>query len=336
MKSMRRKAMNHCRNRFLRPLVAMILVGSAGFAGGLNAQEESPLVLELPSEWDTGDTFRIERIKDREGYADDELTFQGSTRSIIRVEILDKSDDHYVFKWVVEKSEMLKGASTGEALDQVMNLIKGVEFEFRTDAHGTPVRLENPDARSAFMKELFDKMLMAMREEGMSDRKIEKVREALEPLLQPESLEILLMKEPQLFYMPSGGSFAMGELQEYETLLPNPYGGRPFPAKGSFLLKDVNPAANFAILSWKQTLDKDAARKIMAGTLKGMLEKMAEPVPDDELLSQPIDIRDSAQFIYDLETGLPRSILHERTTSIRDNHRIDRLTFKMLPEAEDD
>ncbi|MHC4942993.1 MAG: hypothetical protein ACYTG7_08245 [Planctomycetota bacterium] len=314
----------------------IFLFGTFYIAIDLNAQEEKPVVLELPSDWEKGETYRIERIKEREGFEDDEITFYGSGRSVIRAEVVDKGEEYYVFKWVVEKSEILEGTSAAEGIDQVMNLIEGVEFEFRTDASGTPERLENPDQHSAYMKEIFDKALQTKKRHGATASLVEKVREALEPLLQPESLEILLMREPQLFYMPSGGSFLLGVPREYETLLPNPYGGKPFPAKGHYLLKDINSEANFAILSWKQSLDEAEAQRIMDSTLKEMLERMDKPIPSEEMLSQAMEINDSAQFIYDLETGLPSSIIHERTTVIQNIRRVDRLTFNIIPMEKND
>lgn len=329
----KRGAFSHGRARPVKfhDMTKLLLVPTAlGLFLTQAAAQARDTIVELPSDWQVGERHRIEMIKEREQYQGGNREFWGGSRTIVEVEILRKSEAGFVIRWTFGKAELRGAAKTDSLTAKMANLAAGMRLDVRTDALGSAVGLENLDEVMSHYRIATGTVIREIENMGVPETRIAQIRRSIAPLANPATVEALSLREPSLFHLVMGGTFQLGAAQEYEDLLPNPFGGRAFPGKAYFLLHDIKPQKNRAFIEWKQTIDPEKAGSIMLETLTAMAKRVNAPAPTEADLSAMI-VEDAADYAVDTKTGWPVSVTHERTTSIGGRRRVDRLTFRRLP-----
>ena len=311
----------------LRPLLPA-LFGLTLFAAALHAQA-SDTVLDLPADWQAGETYRLERVMQREQYQGEAQRLSTTATTRIDVTVLRKLESGYVIRWTYGRTELPGGAANDPFVIRMANLTEGMRLDMQTDALGSVTALVNGQEVVAHYRRVMDATLAWMKEKGASDADMAQVRAGAAQLMDPATVELLAVKEPTIFYAASGGTYQLGEPQAYEDLLPNPLGGRPLPSKAHFLLSDLNRAENRALVEWRQTIDPDQAAAILRESLMAVARRMNRPPPAEQDLPL-IQVEDQARFLFDTATGRPLSVNHERTIAIGPNRRIDRLTIRVV------
>lgn len=159
---------------------------------------------------------------------------------------------------------------------------------------------------------------------------MEQVIDATREMLAGPTLATSVLKDPQIFYFACGMQLTLGELQEFDELLPNPFGGEPFPGSSQLLLESVDEAANRAVVIHRLQLDPEEARRVMLETFIKLAADTGSPTPRASDLPD-FSIVDESEYDLDLVTNLPRSLTHVRTVSAAGSSQIDRLAFRILP-----
>jgi hypothetical protein len=110
----------------------------------------------------------------------------------------------------------------------------------------------------------------------------------------------IALKEPNLFFLVTGGSFAPGQAREYEDELVNPFTGKPLVTLAQMRLEPPQPGADL-VVEWSQQ-PKAAGGGDFA-------------------------LRDSAAYRLDAKTGWPVSVHFERSIAAGATRRVERLVF---------
>lgn len=309
--------------------LSSILLALMILAPGTLAQDREAIV-ELPVTWKIGDNYLLERIKVRKQYKGASLQLSGGARTLIDVEVVRKRRDGYVICWTYGKTELL-GARVGVAplVDELSKLVENMRVDLRTDAYGSVVGLENRDEVVSQYRLMIDRFSQVMDRKDPSGAKSANLRAFMARFMNPATVEAFALNEPALFYAASGGAYPLGKPLTYEDSLPNPLGGRPFPSKAQFLLREVDLARNRAVIEWRQTIDPRHATAVLRQTLSAIAERMGRPLPDTLKWPQ-IRIEDLASYQFDTVTGWPLSIGHTRTSVIGLRRRVDRLTIRVV------
>jgi hypothetical protein len=309
--------------------VWMLRVGMLLVMGVVAPGQAEETVIGLHSEWTLGDKHLLELLKERKDYRNGKLVSENKTRTLIDVEVLRRTDEGYVLRWTYRGTEMLAAAAKNNPFVQRMaSLNKGMHLDIRTDTDGTPIGLDNLEEVIALYEKVFEELELWLKKAGFPPEQLQQVMKGIEPLMNPETAEVMAMKEPGIFLLVCGGSFALNERQEYEDLLPNPFGGEPFPSRAYFLLKEVNAKDETAIIEWKQTLDPDKTKDVLEETLRKMMQRMGSETPEEEMDLPVFSIEDDGRFVIDTSTGWPRSVSYRRSVSSGDRRRIDASTFR--------
>ncbi len=310
-------------------VLALVMLGSIVLAAGGHAQDDGTFV-DLPADWQGGETYRLELVKQREDYAGPSLQQATEARTLIDVEVLNKREDGFVIRWTFGRTEVKSNsAANAPVLTEMMNLAENLRLDMLTDDFGSVAGLENKDEVAAHYRMTIDRMIRAFKKMGLSSDASAQLQAGVAHLAEPDWVEATALNEPSLFYAASGGQYELGVPLEYEDNLPNPLGGRPFPSKAHFLLLEVNPDDRRAVVEWRQSLDPGTTTAIMRETMTAMAQQMGQPPPADEDLP-PIRIEDKARFLFDTETGWPISVSHERNMVLGAQRRIDRMTFRVI------
>ena len=307
----------------------VVVVGMLLMMGVVAPGKAEETVIDLHSDWALGDTHLLELLKERKDYRSGKLVSDNKTRTLIDMEVLQRTDEGYVLRWTYRGTEMLAAAAKNNPFVQRMaSLNKGMHFNIRADADGTPIGLNNLEEVISLYKKVIEELELWLKKTGLPPEQVLQIMKGVEPLMNPETAEVMAMKEPGIFLLVCGGSFALNERQEYEDLLPNPFGGEPFPSRAYFLLQEVNAKNETVIIEWKQTLDPDKTRDVLEETFRKMMQRADSETPKEEIDLPVFAIEDDGRFVIDTSTGWPRSVSYRRSVSSRDRRRIDVSTFQ--------
>jgi hypothetical protein len=293
---------------------------------------QNDVVVELPAAREVGEKHRIELIKEREGYEGENLKVSVKSRTFINVEVVAGLEQGVVIRWTYGPSRVETAAADEVAREwagKMANLSENLRLDMRTDAFGSIESLQNIDEVVSRARETYKALLGWIGEKGLPKEFIGELESALGPSMDPETVEAMILAEARLLYFPSGGTYRLGMMQEYEDLLPNPLGGPPFPSRAYFRLEAVEPQDDLARIAWRQVIDPEKAGPILRRTIEAMFERMGRPVPPD-LPVLEIEIEDRADYAYDTKTGWPRGLSHTRTIAVGANRTVQRLEFRVL------
>lgn len=303
------------------PCAALVL------AAALSTSEERKIA--LPTTWSPGTTYHVEFTKTREEFEGGELASRNSTRSPIDVEILSKNSGGYVFRWVFGRPVTETSAQiSGTLVDKISGLVEGLRMDLVADASGTVTALADPSE----MERHFERAGKALLEEieaksALEAGKLEALKRSL-AALRGAALHESYLQAPKMFTMPSGAALTLGERREYEDLLPNPFGGDPLPSRASIVLSKLDTQAHEAVVDWRQTIDPERAGPILEASLREFAKRTGQELPKDVALSLDA-IEDAATYVYDCATGIPKSVVTTRTTSMAGRRRIDSNAFRV-------
>ncbi len=308
---------------FHRPATArwalFLLLSSAAAAA---QPEPEPAVVELPTDWKVGETLRLEVVKERIDAAGGKETPAGTSRSILEARVKARNRQGYVFVWTYSAG-WLDEVAQGRlpvSTERLQEVAGDLSLVMQTDETGVPQRLLNRDEAVAVFKRVLDELFKGKQGEPPAPA----VSEVVAMMTKPEVVESLLLRSAQVFYFVCGAALAVGETVEYADALPNPFGGDPFPSKGSFLLQEHRPERDEAVIAWQQEIDREKASAAIAAILRRL---MPDGGPTDAEMPT-LDIRDRATYTMDTKTGWPRAVEWSRTIAAADRVRTDRMTMK--------
>ncbi|HEV2122659.1 MAG TPA: hypothetical protein VGW38_07785, partial [Chloroflexota bacterium] len=204
--------------------------------------------------------------------------------------------------------------------------------DVRTDADGAPLTIENVPELVAANHRAASALGDLLRREGAPEAQVALVMDMVAALTSEEVVVASALREPQLFMLAAGGSFRPGATVTYQEMLPNPFGGEPFPSTAWFRLAQVDAQAGSATVEWGQSLDRERASGLLQEVLRLLVERTGAALPDGATIPElPLAIDDAATIIMDVRTGWPQSVHWERATTAGAARQVERVTFRARP-----
>jgi hypothetical protein len=203
-------------------------------------------------------------------------------------------------------------------LEALMSLGNGVTVAYVTDDLGAPTAIKNWEEIAQLMQESLNLMLDFLNEAGMSEPELQQVHSSVAPMFSTrEQVENFASEQIQLYHLVYGwGSLEVEKLLIYDALLPNPFGGDPFPSIGQIELVDVDSDSGQALVAWSQTFDPDAARQVLLDSMTDLALSTGSEPPTESDLPDPFAIEDQAQIEFDMGTGWVQKMVYSRTITI--------------------
>lgn len=321
-------------------LRTVLLVGLAALAPLLPLQDtEAPAATEkhnLSPHWSVGDSYRLELTKTRKRSQGGREGQEMGTVTPVEVLVHAEHEAGYSMRWTMGESEFIGMDPERAGLAaELVNMFQGVVLDMRTDEFGTPNALINEDDVRGHVEQLFDKIEELALAEGAPPAQLEQMLGPARSMLEGEMLDRSVLREPALYYFACGMHLEVGQLLEFEELLPNPFGGDPFPGNSQLLLESWDVEQNRAVLIHRLELDPEETSRVMLETFTQLAKKMGGPAPEAEDLPE-FEIVDESEYDIDLATGLPRSMSHVRTASTAGTTQVDRIAIRVLPASEEE
>ena len=317
-----------------------LLLGTAWLAACLLASapaQDERVEFKLPVNWNAGDRWNLELTKERiqNGRS------AGKSVTPVEMKVVEKSEDGFVILWtygrtVVEASaagkEMLERTANQELLERLTGLVDDLSLRIGTDAMGTPMRLLNQEEVAAALEKAKAALLEWLKGSGLPGRMLDQVSRTIDGMWRPAYLSKSILKEPGIFLLPSGGSFVVGEKKAYQDRIANPFGSEPFHSRAFFLLESIEPEPGRAKMIWRQSFDREKSREVLEKTVADLMRR-AGPGGQADIDLSGLSIEDSAAYVYELKTGLPLTVEHQRAVKIGARSRTDRLSFKRAAQS---
>lgn len=292
----------------------ILVIGLIAPVSPAMAQDDG-LVVDLPVTLKEGDKYRLEVIKEREIDTPQNRQKSGA-KTPVDVEVLARLDDGYLIRWTFGSTEIQNSlVEQNELLAELADITNGLKMDVRLDSFGAVAGLENKDEMMSHYRRVIAAVQEALSSLDLPAEELQKVQQALSgvyaTLTHHEQFEFLALEIPVMFYFPSGGSYQLGVQNRYNDLLPNPWGGQPFPTDAYLLLRQVDPAENRAVIEWGQEVDKEQARKILHETMTMLAQSAGQTAPSLAELP-PVKMQDLSEYVFDTQTGRPLSLDYSR------------------------
>ena len=255
--------------------------------------------LALPSAWPAGTVMRYELVREKENVRAGVTNFS-RVRTPLTIEVLERTKAGYRLAWTTGRSTVEEPKQLDESQKRLLNIADGLKLVVRTDASGSPEELLNRVEVAASYQKVLGEIRANLAAGGLAADKIAQATAPVEALTQPERVPALALKEPNIFFLMTGGSFVPGQPRDYDDELPNPLTGRPITTRARMWLKEVRREAGEAVLDWTQT----------------------PKAPDASL-----KLSDRATHTLDLRTGWPKSVRFERVVEAGNSRRVERVEF---------
>lgn len=285
--------------------------------------------LNLMPRWETGEKHRYEMVKTRLKQEGDRVTLNATSITPISLEVLEAGQRGYLIRWVMGKTQVQNPEQTIDPLARTISrLIEDIQILLELDPKGKVLGVRNWVA----VQEKVQQFVADVLDENGKSEIDSTTREAIQQkvlamVATRERIERLCTRDPGMFFFPTGRSYLPGASVVYEDRIPNPLGGDPLPGRGVFHLQRIDSESGTALISWEQTIDPDAGRRVMEKTLKDLAQQLGRPVAEEGFLENLI-VRDQALFTVQLLSGWPERINHSRITRIGDTYREDILSFE--------
>lgn len=310
----------------------MKILAALSLVCALAAGDEKPQTIQLPTAWTVGTKYHVELTDTREDFEGDKPSQRSALRTPIDVEVLAKRDDGYTIRWTFGRPEPVAAPIESALVARITTLVDGLKLDMLTDATGSITKLVDP----AVMDEHFGRAAKSMLEEvaaqkSLSPDELATLRTRLAALKGP-NLQAMYLNTPRMFYMPAGANLTLGEKREYEDHLPNPFGGEPLPSKAFLRLTKLDATAREAVVDWRQSIDPAKAGPILEASIRAYAKRTGQELPAEASLSFDA-IEDAATYVYDLDSGIPKSVVTSRTTLMAGKRRIDMHELKLTKPA---
>jgi hypothetical protein len=289
------------------------------------AQDTKPT--QLPHDWAVGTAYHVEFTTTEEQFEAGHTTMHRVSHNPFDVEVLARRTDGYTYRWTFTKPTFeTEAVLPGSFLEKFANLSDGLRVDVLADASGSATALVEPAAIDAHF-ERKSKELIAYYEAhgGLTEKEMASLKQVL-PTLKGPNFEASYMHFSRIFYMPAGSALVLGEKREYEDHLPNPFGGEPLPSKAFLRLTKIDASANEAVVDWRQSIDPAKASPILEASIREFAKRTGRPLPTEASLNLDA-IEDASTYVYDLATGIPKSVVNTRTTVMGGRRRVDTREF---------
>jgi hypothetical protein len=208
------------------------------------------------------------------------------------------------------------------AMTEYLKFIETLKVRFLVTKDGEIKDVVNFDD----VKAAAQKIVELGAEEGVADRAA--LEKAFAQITASKAqLKFLALKDAELIFYGTNADPRMRMPVEYETELPNVFGGQPLKATGRLSLKGTDRETRTAEFHVEQQIDKDSFVRMM----KDLGTKVGKEPPKDVLETMMRDgsISDAIDVTVALDSGLSTHATRERTSVISNSTRVERVELSL-------
>lgn len=288
--------------------------------------------------WQQGESYKYQLDKYRLKRKDESVTESRST-SYITFDIQEETDSSYLIKMVIDSMKINGQFEDNPMMNALTSDISSkLSYLIETDENGSLLGIKNWNE----LKNSIVEMLSAMDFlSGMDDKQRKQTESALKVMTDSkEKIFSMFSKEFAVMFSNYGYTFDTRDTIEYNQLLPNPYGGGPFPQVGKvFFDASLVDSTGTVILYDQSSIDEEEGKKAIMHMLKQLSPDDSEEI-EKEIGKIEFKVSDSTMQEFDTNSGAIVYATMERKVTTRDlnelNARTDRQTWRLLEVIQDE
>ena len=313
----------------MKSLFATIFI--IAFAISVKAQIYQSDTLTTIAYWSQGETYKYQLDKYRYRLKGEEITETNST-SMISLHIMEETDSNYLLKYSIDSLFYDGQMEDNPILNAIASeMTEDLVYIIETDQNGSFIEIRNWEELRDLIKELFYKLPIF---NNLS--KAEKLRAEQGIITMTDSKEkvqSILLKQFSVLFENYGYLFDTRDTIAYDQVLPNPYGGAPFPQYGKiFFDKSLIDSTNTITIYDQSSIDEEEGKKAIVQVLKQISPDLEDI--ESEIEKIEFKVEDSKVQSFHLDYGIILYAIMERTVISNDtnekNTRIDRQTWNLL------
>ncbi|HVW61226.1 MAG TPA: hypothetical protein VHC48_14345 [Puia sp.] len=216
------------------------------------------------------------------------------------ISVLDATPYTYTIKWVFQLPDEYKTMHPRFA--ESLPVFDGMQMIFTTSEMGTFLELVNwEEVRDTYIRQM--EISLPKKMDSTAKATLAATKKMFDS---KQTVESTLIKEIQLFHLPYGYQFTTTEAGA-DTKLPNPFGGKPFPARQTYRLTDLDKAKDSFTLVFQLKIDK--------GSLHNM--------------GTSYDLQDYTEYRFINSSGWISRLFYKRTVLIEKTRQLESYSIEL-------
>jgi hypothetical protein len=258
----------------------------------------------------------LERTRDRDRAG--KRLVSAKSRTPITVRIRSAEPDPLVLVWTAGETALDDPAQAANPLVRgLANVARDLSVELVLDPETAAIRAVRnwPELQLATRKAL-DQTFEAAGGALPPDQS-DAIRRQFERMFASEGAVVhTFARDAQILLLPVGRAYDSARPLEYDAKLPNPIGGEPIPARGSFTVRSQDPATGRLVVDWTQSVDPELTLKILETSFAQLPAGVKEKLPKKPEILRSINIEDRANFVLDTSSGWPIELQYSRISQL--------------------
>ncbi len=255
------------------------------------APPESTTEIEFLPDWSTigGRRLQVEIGKSRVG--------SGLSSTPITMDVTPHDDGGWEFDWQFEETNLDALGIDGAALtaEELADRFPSLALSYRIDELREWRGLTNVEQARGYLDSMFE----LIREIGDPDT-ADQVQTAFESL-SDEDLAFAIAEDPLLYHTFEGLPFVVDEPVTGPDLLPNAFGGEPFPATTTIRVVELADPDGCTVMEMVVTPDPEELSRIIGESLRAAFDLPEEQI---EAIQAGFEVENRIIARYDHGTGL--------------------------------
>lgn len=250
----------------------------------------------------------------------------GESATPVTLRVLDRTKDGYLLEIqngrTVFDPTLQQSMAGDPAMAELLKFLETLKVQFLVTKDGEIGDIVNFDDVKAAGRKIID----TGAQNGVGDRAV--LLRMFEQLAgSKDSLSALVLKDTGLMFYGTNIDPRMKEPIDFETELPNVFGGRPLKATGRLTLKRIDRKNKTAEFQVAQEVDKDSFIQMM----KDLAAKTGKAPPKDtfENMMRGGSIRDAINVAINLDSGLATHAKRVRTSVFGNTVRVDQVEITL-------
>jgi len=296
-------------------------------ADGQSTKPAPPEDTSFLPRWSKGESRVYEQLKGRRVVSKDGTTNQAGSRARLDLKVVDAGPKGYLLRWTISESA-LDGERSPKQQPEFENLLKAMEgwnVLLDIDESGNFKGVKNWKEIRSKIEAVNESLLKDRTYQSLPPDSQKRFRAQLKARSQSkEQIEELCAREAKAFLAPIGLTFKGGEPIEYQTRLPNPRGGEPFPTRARFEISRIDPTTARAIIVWRQVVNPASLGTGLGETVGRLGKSLGRPPsPSDSNPYKSLSISDQCQYLMDMQGGWVNDMKQVRTIRNQDGSSVE-------------
>jgi hypothetical protein len=239
----------------------------------------------------------------------------------IRLEVIQQDASGFRLAWTYGTTVLEE--NTGDPVNAwALSLFDGLRVELRTDASGRVLSVANARTVKEFLVAARRRLQTELAVLELDDEVRITVTKALHLLTDPEISANLPLPDIEFLLHICGRALEPGKWQRFD-FMPAALGGESSGGMVSYLLRSLDEERARASIEWRNE-ESALAKEFLGALFRILAEAAGKP-------TQKLQIRDAGAIEFDLESGWPARVSHERTVRFGKNTRLRRVEMSFIP-----